>query len=29
MKKLAKTGKGLSTYISQKVKDRFEKRLPH
>ena len=25
MKELAKTGKGLSTYISQKVKDKYEK----
>ena len=27
MKKLAISGKGLSTYISQSVKDRFEKKL--
>lgn len=27
MKKLAIAGKGLSTYISQKVKDKFEKKL--
>ena len=27
MKKLAASGKGLSTYISQSVKDKFEKKL--
>lgn len=27
MKKLAAAGKGLSTYISQNVKDRYEKKL--
>ena len=27
MKKLAQSGKGLSTYISQKVKDKFESRI--
>jgi hypothetical protein len=27
MKKLAATGKGLSTYISQNVKNRYEKKL--
>ena len=27
MKKLAQKGKGLSTYISQKVKDKYERKL--
>lgn len=27
MKKLAEKGKGLSTYISQKVKDKYERKL--
>lgn len=27
MKKLAEKGKGLSTYISQKVRDKYERRL--
>lgn len=29
MKKLALAGKGLSTYISQNIRDNYEKRLPH
>jgi hypothetical protein len=28
MKKLAATGKGLSTYISQTIRQQYEKRLP-